>query len=241
MDLVIQIVNYRTKNYLAPLLSDIYNDLRNSKISFKILVLDNNSGDDLSDLKEKYKNINFFDSDKNLGFGGGHNFLSEKFKSDFILILNPDIKFIENNTIERALNFIQNQKQVAAIGPKLMSRYGAQYYDHGELLGFLAKICIKLGGSFWKNRNNISEVAWVSGAFLLINRSIFEKNNGFDSNFFLYEEEKDLCLRIRKIGYKIIYCPQIKVFHYGSVVASKKKFFRLSKWRFIKKWKWNII
>ena len=102
-DLNIQIVNYKTKQYIKKCLADVFSDLRSSKLDYTINVLDNNSGDDLEDLKQEHnnKNINIFYSKTNLGFGGGHNLLSKKVEANFILILNPDLEFIEKNTIER--------------------------------------------------------------------------------------------------------------------------------------------
>ncbi len=220
----IQIVNYNTKKYLKSLLIDILDDLKDSKIKYEINVLDNNSKDDLSDLQILYKdnkNINFFFSEKNLGFGAGHNFLSEKSKGDKLLILNPDIKFIEKDFIKKLSESFSDEK-VAVVGPRLLTdKKIVQRYDHGELKGVFAKIALNSGNSYWKNRDEISEVAWVSGAVFLIKKDVFDSIGGFDENFFLYKEEEDLCLRLRKEGYKIVYNPKIKVLHYGSVVAKK--------------------
>lgn len=230
-NLAIQIVNYKTKDYLSNLLVDLIKDLENSKLEYRINILDNNSGDNLSSLENKYsqQNVSFYYSDKNLGFGGGHNLLAQKTDAKHILILNPDIRFVEEKTIERLFSKIKDSNKVKVIGPKLITKKKeAQVWDHGELKGFLAKISLRCGNSFWKNRNTIAEVAWVSGAVFLIEKLIFDKVGGFDENFFLYKEEEDLCLRIRKLGYKILYTPDIRIVHIGSVVAKKSEHMRIS-------------
>ena len=112
-DLVIQIVNYKTKDYLGSLLADLIKDLENSELKYEINILDNNSGDNLLEIENKYRqqNVSFYYSDKNLGFGGGHNFLSKKSNSKYILILNPDIRFIEKRTIDRLFFRISNDEK----------------------------------------------------------------------------------------------------------------------------------
>lgn len=239
IDIVIQIVNYNTKKYLPDCIDGVISDLKKVGLSYKILVLDNDSRDDLSDLEKKYdkENVQFYYSDKNGGFGAGHNFLSKKAESEYILILNPDIKFLEAGTITRLIKHFKKDadNKVVIVGPKLLNDSGVQRWDHGESHGFLGRLSCAIGGTFWKDRKNTTEVAWVSGAFFLIKRDIFKEICGFDENFFLYKEEEDLCLRIRKLGFKIIYEPDVKVLHHGSVVASKSEFFNDSDKYFFEK------
>lgn len=239
LDLAIQIVNYNTKKYLIECLDCILKDLKDSNIFYKIFVLDNASQDDLSDLEEKYREaeVSFCYSDKNLGFGAGHNFLAKQAESKYILILNADLKFVEKQIIQRLYSYFEKEKnnRVVVVGPKLINEKGVQKWDHGELYGFWAWLAEKTGNSYWKNTDKISQVAWVSGAVFLISRKAFNEIGRFDENFFLYGEEVDLCLRLRQRGYKIIYNPLIKIFHYGSVVASKDKFIIASEKYFIKK------
>lgn len=236
LDLTIQIVNYQTKKYLTDCLTSIFDDLADLGLSYEILVLDNNSGDDLADLQEKYpEQVKFYLIEKNLGFGGGHNWLAQKGEGQFILILNPDIKFVAQGTTLALTKALKESSQVAVAGPKLINEHGIQRYDHGELNGFLAKTSLAFGGSYWRERKGAALAAWVSGAVFLIKREAFEKVGGFDEKFFLYKEEEDLCWRLRQDGWKIIYDPTVAVFHYGSVVASKGEHFIDSEEYFIKK------
>lgn len=205
-DITIQIINYNTKKYLEKCLKGVINDLENSNIDYRIHILDNNSNDDLSDLERKFMENNktfFYFSKRNLGFGKGHNYLAKKSDAKYILVLNPDVDFIEENTIKRLFERINADSKIKVIGPKLLTDKGTrQLWDHGELIGFLAWVALNSGDSYGKNRNDICEVAWVSGAFFLIEFEIFNRVGGFDENFFLYKEEEDLCLRIRKSGGK---------------------------------------
>ncbi len=231
--LVIQIVNFKTKSYLKLCLVSLISDLKTADFIFQINILDNNSGDDLSDLEKSfsiYHFVKFYYSDKNLGFGGGHNLLEGKSNSDYILVLNPDTKLIQKQTIKRLLGRIDEDPTIKVIGPKLINEGGERRaWDHADISGFFNKlIWIITGSPYWRERNEVYEAAWISGAVFLINQTTFEEAGGFDEGFFLYKEEEDLCLRIRKIGGKIIYDPTVKVFHHGGVVAKKGRYMRKS-------------
>ncbi|MFA6252991.1 MAG: glycosyltransferase family 2 protein [Patescibacteria group bacterium] len=227
-DLSIQIVNYNTKKYLVGCLDSILKDLKNSNISYKILILDNDSSDDLGDLQLKYKQhnqIEFYKNNKNVGFGGGHNILAKKIDAKYLLILNPDILFIEEKTISRMLDCFLSDSSVKIVGPKLVNKNGRQQaWDYGELHSLLARLLGSIGISFWRPQNKVIEAAWVSGAVFLIERNIFDELHGFDDKIFLYYEELELCLRARQNKAKVMYDPAIKVLHVGLPSSSRNRY-----------------
>lgn len=243
INLSIQIVNFNTKSYLINCLQSVFRDLSNSKLLFEINILDNNSNDDLSDLKTFFsdfqkKSLKIYQSEKNLGFGGGHNYLAKNTKAKYLLLLNPDIVIEEKESIERLYNRMIDESSIKVIGPKLYNKQGRnQVFDHGENKGLLVKVLNELGLGFWKNREQETECAWVSGAAFLIEKSVFDKINGFDENFFLYKEEEDLCLRLKRLdhNYRVLYFPEVKIMHIGSVVAKKEIYFYKSWKYFLKK------
>lgn len=227
-DILIQIINYNTRKYLETCLESLFNDLKGSDLNYKIIVLDNNSSDNLEDLRKLYesKSISFYKSEKNLGFGGGHNFISGLEDSRYILILNSDIKFIEKNSVKRLYEKLIESDRYKVSGPKLVEEdMNPQKFDHGEIQGVSSWIKNNYGSSYWKERDTEAEAAWVSGAVFLIERDLFENIKGFDENFFLYKEEEDLCKRIRDAGEKILYDPNVRVMHYGHVVAKRSEHF----------------
>lgn len=237
-DLRIQIVNYKTKAYLLECLTSIFSDLEASReITCRVAILDNASGDDLSDIKSLFvgKNIDVVASEKNLGFGGGHNVLAANKTGRYILLLNPDTKIVEPHTIARLLESIERHS-ANALGPRLVTKENkTQYWDHGELRGLIAKIASANARSYWKERKKALQVAWVSGAVFLIRATDFDEIRGFDEHFFLYKEEEDLCLRLRQKGKIIFYDPMISVLHYGGVVAKKSEHMGKSRAYYLKK------
>jgi N-acetylglucosaminyl-diphospho-decaprenol L-rhamnosyltransferase len=222
-DLHIQIVNYKTKNYLIECLKTVFADLEDSSITYSVAVLENGSGEDISDIPTLFPGheVHIFVSKENLGFGAGHNLLAKNTQADFLFILNPDTKIIEPSTIQRLVGRIR-ESDVQVIGPRLVTGQGnTQRWDHGELEGLKAWIALQSGNSSWKERKAPTPAAWVSGAAFLIEKEIFDKISGFDENFFLYKEEEELCWRIRENGGRILYDPTISMLHYGGVVAKK--------------------
>lgn len=242
--LSILLVNFNTKRYLMDCLRSILYDLRDSKISFEINILDNNSEDNLSEIRdslpeiENNGKINIYRSTTNLGFGGGHNLLAEGSAGKYLLLLNPDVVIKEKNSIKRLLRRIEKDSLIKVIGPRLFDSKGkTQLWDHGESCGFLAKFLNEIGFGICLKHKEETDCAWVSGAVFLIRKSTFEEIGGFDENFFLYKEEEDLCLRIRRQDRKskILYYPEVSICHIGSVVAKKSKFFKKSYKYFLKK------
>lgn len=227
-DLAIQIVNYKTKAFLNPLLESIVQDVATSKLKVEINILDNASGDNLDDIGKKWHlhDVHIYTANKNKGFGAGHNLLSTKTKAKLLLILNPDLLLIEKRTIKRLIGTLE-RTQATVVGPRLLTpkirtktpgstfpinQLTQQRWDHGT--GSLKP---------YRPTNKIKEVTWVSGAVFLIEYEAFKDIGGFDEKFFLYYEELDLCLRLRKKSMRVIYDPTVQVLHYSSVVANKSK------------------
>ena len=161
-----------------------------------------------------------FTAPANLGFGGGHNRLAGETEAAYLLILNPDVEILAPGSVGRLLEIVAGDDRVKVAGPKLLTADGRpQPYDHGRLHGARAAIALKGGHSYWRATAVRQEVAWVSGAAMLVERAAFAAVGGFDEKLFLYKEDEDLCLRLREAGWLAVYEPGVAVRHLGSVVA----------------------
>ena len=219
LDLQIQIINYNSVSYLKKCTDSILADLKDSPLTYKIFILDNGSQDDLTPIKNLYKNENleFFYSKENLGFSAGHNFLSGKGNSKALLFVNPDTEIQSNGAIEKLFSFLFSDKHYAVVGPKMVSKWGGpRTNDHAEIKGLIARIFNYLGQIWWFPRRTPTEVFWVEGSFFLVKKDLFVELGGFDERFFLYCEEVDLCKRLIDKGCKVFYYPPVKVVHTGS-------------------------
>jgi N-acetylglucosaminyl-diphospho-decaprenol L-rhamnosyltransferase len=234
--IAVQIVNYKTRAYLDDCLRSVTADLVGSELTYCVNVLESASGDRLEETVAAYPQARLFESDANAGFGAGHNSLASKTDATYLLILNPDVEFVEADTTARLLRTLSDNPGAAAVGPKLVDAGGQpQRWDHGRLHGVRAQIALRGGHSHWKASDRQLNVAWVSGAVMLISRDAFVAVGGFDEQFFLYKEDEDLCLRLRRGGAQVLYEPAVTVRHLGSVVARRLEELALSERYFIEK------
>jgi N-acetylglucosaminyl-diphospho-decaprenol L-rhamnosyltransferase len=222
LDLAVQIVNYRTKAHLGPCLAAVLDDLRGAPLSARVLVLDNASGDDLADLAARHGDVEFHTAEVNRGFGAGHNALAARHDAAVLLVLNPDAVLAPGTAA--ALHAVLAEPGVAVAGPRLVGEDGRVHgWDHGELHGARARLAAAAGHSHARERDARTEVAWVSGACAAIARPWFDAVGGFDPGFFLYKEEEDLCLRMRRLGARIVYEPSVRVLHHESVTGARSE------------------
>jgi N-acetylglucosaminyl-diphospho-decaprenol L-rhamnosyltransferase len=232
LDVAVQVVNFRTRSHLEACLPTVLADL--AGLDGRVYVLDNASGDDLTDLARAHPEVVFETAERNLGFGAGHNRLAERHDARALLFLNPDTEFVEPRTIERLLAGLADG--VAAVGPQLVSLSGeVDLRDHGELRGLRARVALAAGDSHYRRRDAPAEVAWVSGAACLVDRAAFDAVGGFDEGFFLFKEEEDLLRRMRGGGGRVRYVPTVRVWHEGGVVASRDEHMASSMSRFAEK------
>lgn len=231
MDLSIIIVNYKSKEKLNRCLNSIITaDLGN--LNYEIILVDNNSGDDLSDLLsllgEKI-NLKLINSPKNLGMGGGNNLGIRAASGEYILILNPDTT-VKDNAIIVLCNYLKNNKNVALVGPKLLYPDGSLQSSCSRFPVFFIPVLRRtfLGNYFKKTRdsftmddfdhNSIKEVDWLMGSCLLFRKEIALGDGKFfkplfDERYFMYFEDIDLCRQIWANGFKVIYNPDAIFIH----------------------------
>jgi N-acetylglucosaminyl-diphospho-decaprenol L-rhamnosyltransferase len=211
----VQIVSYRTKAYLGACLERLLPALSDGTIR----ILENGSGEDLSELASE--RVHVHTSAVNLGFGAGHNLLAGHGRSDLLCCVNPDAVLLDTDGLQRLAALFADPR-VAAAGPALLTPAGEpQRWDHGELRGLRARIANGAGHAHWRPRAKRTEVAWVAGAFMMLRRERFDAIGGFDETYFLYKEDEDLCLRLRQAGGTVLYEPAVTVEHEGSVVARR--------------------
>jgi N-acetylglucosaminyl-diphospho-decaprenol L-rhamnosyltransferase len=237
LDVAVQIVNYNTREHLATCLEALGHDLEGSPLQARVLVLDNASDDDLSELEERWNGqVEFQRSPRNVGFGAAQNLLAGQHDARALLFLNPDTVMIESRTIERLLAVLTAESGVAAVGPQLLTEgRTVHYWDHGESRGFGARLAAAAGSSHHRIRHERGDVAWVSGASALVLRRHFDAVGGFDPGFFLYKEDEDLFARIRANGGRVVYEPSVRVLHLGSVTGARGQYAEASVRRFRRK------
>ncbi len=223
MDVSVIIVNYNTVNLVKDAVTSVIE--KTAGISYEIIVVDNNSSDHAAIiLKETFGNkIQYLQLPDNIGFGRANNEGIKIATGRNIFFLNPDTILV-NNAIKILSEYLDKNTGAGACGGNLLSEKMDPIHSYRMLLPSIAEeLNILLGQIpeklFWgKNRqfnhsSKTKKVAYITGADLMIKKSIFEQTGIFKPEYFMYYEETDLCFRIKKLGYEIVSVPNAEIIH----------------------------
>ena len=187
-------------------------------------------------MKKKFPKVNFIFNKKNLGFGKANNQGVKIAKGKYILFLNSDT-VVNKNTIKKTLQYLKEHQDTGALTCKIKLPDGG--LDKDARRSFitpwigLTHLFLKLDllfpkskyfGKYWYgyiSENTTHEVDVLQGAYLLIRKGILDKIGWFDEDYFLDGEDIDLCWRVKKKGWKIVYYPEVSIIHVKG--ASKGK------------------
>ncbi len=232
MQLSVIIASYNTKELLQDCLSSLYNSIKHSTlIDYEVIIVDNHSKDDsIAMVKGLFPRTKIIQNKFNVGFGKANNQGIKISKGKYILLLNSDT-LLNKNSINNSLMFIQKDVNIGVVGCQLLNKDGtiqrsAGYFptisrvflwmffidDLPIINQYIKSYHISNLEFFTKNQ----VVDWVTGAYFLARREVFT-NNYFDPNIFMYTEEVELCMRIKKKGWKIMYTPEAAAIHYQSM------------------------
>lgn len=232
MDVSIIYVNYNSSNLIANSIKSIIELTKG--ISYEIIVVDNNSHQKDKDNLKTYcatNKIKLIESDTNLGFGKGNNLGAKYATGEYLFFLNPDTYLI-NNAIAELFNFAKTHN-ILTCGANLFSNNLQPTLSYwmlmpsiaDELTALFANLPLKIRyrNSHEHNKTSIpKEVAFITGADLMIQHKLFNQINGFDESFFMYFEETDLQYKIKKLGHKIYNLPSAKIVHLESQTLSSR-------------------
>lgn len=233
MDLSVIIINWNSKEYLDSCLQDIHSFF--GIIDFEIIVIDNASFDGSKEMIEKkYPSVKFFQSAENLGFGKANNLGAKMSNKKVLLFLNPDTGS-PGDAIAGLFKLVSEQKEIGLAGCILLNSDGtiqdSSVLPYPTILNqiFDSRILRKVFPRFswWKNHilfdegKSTHEVEALSGAFIMVRKEVFEKVGGFDPRYFMYAEDLDISMKIRKAGYKIVLDKSFRVFHHGGGSSAK--------------------
>ncbi len=172
-------------------------------------------------------------SERNGGFSYGCNLGAASGRAPFLLFLNPDAR-IGMAALEAMVSVLRHDAETALVGPRITG-------DEGELAWSLRRFPRHrstfaqalfahrlLPHAAWTDElirdadvyDGPATPEWLSGACMLIRRSVFEQLGGFDEDFFLYCEDTDLCRRVWDAGHVVRYVPEARVEHIGGASST---------------------
>ncbi|MCL5783784.1 MAG: glycosyltransferase family 2 protein [Patescibacteria group bacterium] len=227
-NLSVVILNYNTGDYLIKCLKSLM--AAKEEADMDIWVVDNNSSDDsLQKAQKLFPKLNYILNQENVGFTKGNNLALRQVKSEYILILNPDTEVLPK-TLETLLDYLENHPQVGAISPKVELSDGsldwASHRGFPTPLASLLYYVFKNDSLYHLTNRDFSqphEVDSLTGAFILTKKEVLDKVGLFDEEYYMYADDIDLCFRIKKAGYKIIYFSKVKIIHYKGISSGIKK------------------
>tara|TARA_B100000029_G_scaffold29025_1_gene28031 strand:+ start:385 stop:1287 length:903 start_codon:yes stop_codon:yes gene_type:complete len=199
--LTVVILTYKTN------LDILKNCLKSINPKVKILIVENSSHFKyLKEIQSNFSNIEVICSGSNLGYGGGNNFGLNKVKTNYALILNPDT-VCEDNFFSNINKYLSGNIDFTLIG--------AIYNNKTDFkpAGFFNQKDLK--SAKFDKESNLYEVDWIVGHTILFNMKKFSNKIFFDENFFLFFEETDLCMSIKKRNEKVYMSPDLKIDHMG--------------------------
>jgi GT2 family glycosyltransferase len=223
------------------------------KISYEIIIIDNASEKRVPEILKKNKKLTIIRNKKNVGYGAALNKGARYAKGEYLLFLNPDTVF-HKDAIKLMVNRMRRDKRIGILGPQLLDEKN-KVLSVGSGFPVLpnAIFAFSLVNKIWPT-NQFSRKYWLpdfdrkrerfidatAGASMLTRSEIFRNVGMFDENFFLYFEENDICYRIRKMGYKVLYFPQAKITHLVGRSTNKyiaiKSYYERSRFYFLQKY-----
>ena len=240
-DISILIVSFNTCSILRDCLKSI--PQLSGDITLEVVVIDNASQDDsLAMVRSEFPWVKTIQSEANLGFGGANNRAYQEAAGRYIVLLNSDA-FLASDSLLISFQKMEADPTVGLAGGQLLGRNGT-LQPSARMFPTLLREFLTMSGlahrfadskffgqndRAWADPQMDAEVDWVPGAYSIIRRDVLEKVGFFDPAFFLYYEEVDLCLRIQKLGYKIMYWPSIKVVHIGGESSRQVKTLEVSR------------
>lgn len=225
MNLSIAVVTYDSRAVIEPCLASIYG--ANIPFPFEVIVIDNNSNDGtVDDIRSKFRDVRLIVNRRNEGLAKAVNLVFQETSGRYFLVLNPDIEVCPR-AISTLCSMMGSHPDIGLCAPKLLNIDGTLQYSCRRYYTLHTVLLRRtfLGTMFpgheavrhhlmmdWDHATS-REVDWVMGAAFMLRREAIRDGKVMDESFFLYFEDVDLCLRLKKDGWKVIYFPDAVMIH----------------------------
>ncbi|SDL59849.1 hypothetical protein SAMN05421823_10711 [Catalinimonas alkaloidigena] len=230
IDVSIIIVNYNTAAFTRTCIQSVFE--KTKQVSFEVILVDNASTEcDPDTFEAEFPAIKLIKSERNVGFAKGNNLGLQQAKGKYILLLNSDTALI-NDAVSLAVHKMEQDRTIGALSAQLLhadgriqpvsGRFFSISMEVRELLRLNKRLTPPeradqfLGPEF--DHRTEKEVDWIWGAFFMIPREVVEQfpERKLHDDFFMYIEDVQWCYAIQKLGYKVMYFPEAKAYHYIS-------------------------
>lgn len=197
----------------------------------EVVVVDNASADGSPELvREQFPSVRLVELPENVGFGAANNVGMETAAGDLFLLLNSDA-WPAGDAIARLADFAEANPRAGVVGPRLRNpdgslqhsvrgwptpwRLATEYFFLRRLGRRTRALNAFYGAGF--DHESVRSVEVVKGAVMLVRREAYAAVGGFDPDYFMYGEEMDLCYRVRRAGWDVVFDPDAEFVHVGGV------------------------
>ncbi len=239
------IVTYNSMPPLEDCLKSIKAGINGTPL--EIINVDNRSTDNSTDMVLKYfPDAKVIRNDRNVGFGEACNRAADNATGDYLLFLNPDLQ-IDKNAIEHLLDVCKKHERVGtAVGRmrfpdgsfqatcRRLPQFNNMLFSRGSIFSRIVK---PNGHYTLPDYQKVTPVPAAAGTMMMIHRKLFKDIGGFDSRFFMFMEDVDLCLRVGLLGYNNYFVPEAGAVHLwgkGSRVGKFRRnlYHHVNVWRY---------
>jgi hypothetical protein len=196
-----------------------------AEIPIETVVVDNASTDGSAEaVRAAHPEVSVLANAQNVGFARACNQGWRASTAPFVLFLNPDAE-VTPSAVETLIALLEERIDVAAIGPRTRSSDGTiqvstgrdldllSEWGQGRLVRGVARRDPDALAEAERRHGRQHEPDWLSGSCVAVRRAALESVSGLDEGFFLYEEDADLCRRLRQAGWRILFTPAVEVRH----------------------------
>jgi GT2 family glycosyltransferase len=235
IELSIVIVNWNSAGYVRPCLKAV--QLYPPACPHEIIVVDSGSFDACGEmLAKEFPQAIFVQSQDNVGFASANNLGAAHSRGKYLLFLNPDTE-VQPGALKKLLQTLARSPDAGLVGARLLNSDGSlqtsciqafptilnQVLDSDFLHQAFPRSPLWGIAALFAETSEPSPVEVISGACILIKRSVFQIVQGFDQRFFMYSEDLDLCYRVRQAGFDCLYEPGAKIIHHGGGSSSSAR------------------
>jgi hypothetical protein len=261
MDLSIIIVSYNGREHLRKCLQSLA--AHGPDVEHEVIVVDNASQDGSAEMvAAEFPQARLLTLPKNVGFAAGANRGIGEASGEAIVLLNPDSE-LKEDVFGPMLAHLRDNPDIGILAPKLRDEDGSLQLSCRRFPTFSVALFNRyslLTRLLPRNRfsarylltdwdhSAVAAVDWVSGACLMARRSLFEEIGPLDEGYFMYIEDVDLCQRVHRAGYKVVYFPEAAITHHigrsSHTLPSRSIIERhRSMWHYYKKYlrRWRLL
>ena len=234
MDLSIIIINWKSVNFTRKCLASICANA--GDLTYEVIVVDNASFDGCEQMiKAEFPQVTFIQSRENLGFARANNLAFAQSHGRNVMFLNPDTE-IQGTALQNLIRALESIPAAGMVGARLLnSDLSLQTTCIVALPSILNQTLnsrhLHRGFPKWRiwgmrplfeNPEGPVPVEAISGACMVAKREVIAQVDGFTTDYFMYSEDMDLCLKVARRGWKIYFVPDASIIHHAAGSSSSR-------------------